>query len=243
VNVSLSRLTSRRTTAALVLLLTVVLAGGYLGDRRGVPFWTLVRDPGHLFTEYHPNSGALSILGCMVWAACAALLLLAGAVRRHLGFRDDVANAMLAFGAVAVVWGLDDALMFHDWWLEEVVLLPDGLSFGLLGLVVLAAGIPYRKVVLRTDVVLLALATAGFAISIAFDEIIVTNEVVEEFAKMWSIGLVALWSWRTARDVIVASVRPPTPSTEAARGAVTTVVDLRTGQPVGEPDGTRPRVR
>lgn len=135
---------------------------------RGVPFTYLTRDPATL-GGLHPLMGSVSMLGIILWAAAAAVSLLAAL---HLVRRGAAgAGFYVASGALSAWLMFDDAFLFHE------VLAPDHLGISnevvLAGLALATAawlGI-YRAAILKAGPFFLILALGFFALSLGVDAV------------------------------------------------------------------------
>jgi len=157
----------RAVRAALAVIVGVSLAavGGVvlLHEWRGIPFGHLTRDSAHT-TGAPTYLGLLSHAGILLWAAAAtvcffsATLLLA---RRPEN--PSTRRFLCASGFFTAVLVLDDLFLLH----ERVT--PEALAYG--GYAVLAALylFTFRRDILATDYLLLALSLCLFALSIAID--------------------------------------------------------------------------
>jgi hypothetical protein len=237
-----TRLTTTLQACGWVCMLGLVLAAAECAQRSGVVVETLTKDPATVADDIHPNSGVLSIVGSIGWFVSAALLFLAASVRRPAGHDRAVPRALWSFGVIAAIWGLDDSLLLHDYWLLNRGV-PEVVTFAVMAFAAVVAAVAHRKVVLRTDLVLLALAGLGFGMSIALD-LPGKAEHLEDLAKLWAIGLLVVWSWRTARTAIDG----PRTVAISAGDAVTAAIDLTARfdasltpvpQAVRTPEGTK----
>lgn len=130
----------------------------YIHATAEVPLGTLTRDP---LSGKPAYLGLLSQAGILVWAAGAAVCLLAGTVLR--GTPDG--RFMLGAGILSIVLCVDDAFLLHDEVLP-LVGIPEGVIYAAyLGMIVLFFA-AFRRAIFRSGygVLLLALAFLGLSV-------------------------------------------------------------------------------
>ncbi|MBO6607593.1 hypothetical protein [Psychroserpens sp.] len=146
--------------------------------------------------------GLLSQLGIFIWAATAAICLFASQVLHSKGNQ----RYLIIASAISLYLGIDDAFLLHESVFpaigihQKIVI----ASYGLLMAVFLWN---YRKTILSTDYLLMAIAFICFATSILIDNLfwkrspLITN-LLEDGAKF--VGLVAWITYfaRTAKQFI-----------------------------------------
>jgi hypothetical protein len=158
--------------------------------------------------------GAVSLLGLLLWAGSAAMLLITGLVLREQ--RDSeralffLATAVLVAGA-----GVDDALVVHEVVLPDELGIPQPVVLLAYGGVALAWLVRFRGHLGR-ELGLLALAAGGFAVSVVFDNLhrlpgvsqAEWIDVTDEYAKY--AGLCALFAWalvETRRELLARTLQ------------------------------------
>lgn len=133
----------------------------------------LFRDAPQL-SEYlgdHPWKGGFSMVGNFAWVGAATAFLLTGAVLRSREGRSERNSFFLAGGGVFLLLGIDDAFVVHDN-LAEVVLGKDAaepIIFSILSIVILAWLVRFRRQILATSYVILALALVGLGVPFLLD--------------------------------------------------------------------------
>jgi hypothetical protein len=106
-------LSSRRFFIWVYLPAFALLIAITLGSiRSGTPIYTLMRDP-LAVVHAHPLTGLVSNLGVILWCACAAVCLFAGAVVSRTGPRE-VFWFLLCSGLLTLLVLLDDLFQFHE---------------------------------------------------------------------------------------------------------------------------------
>ncbi|MGH7559304.1 MAG: hypothetical protein ACREMD_16275 [Gemmatimonadota bacterium] len=150
-----------------VLLAVVFLALG----ATGVDALDLFRDPAELSRlRLPPWEGSLSLLGYMIWIAASTACLLTVAAVRHRRSSERV-EFLAATGLIALLFGLDDALLLHENLADRFV----GSSGGGVGVLVpyavaiLAWAYRYRGEILASRLGLVFAAGLGFAGSLVLE--------------------------------------------------------------------------
>ena len=168
-------------------------------DLAGTPPIELLGDPNQL-SESPWWLGAVSLLGLLLWAGSAAVLLITGLVLREQQRDSERALFFLATAALVFAAGVDDALVVHEVVLPDELGIPQPVVLLAYGGVALAWLIRFREH-LTPELRLLAPAAAGFAASLLFDNVHRLPGVSEaewinvsdEYAKY--AGLCFLFAW------------------------------------------------
>ena len=202
--------------------MTAVLAGclafglALVGlDLAGVHLPDLLGDPS-LVSDSPWWTGSISLIGLLLWAGTAGMLLLTGLVVLEGGERER-ALFFLTFAALVGWLALDDAVLLH----EEV--LPDEIGVPRFGVIVLygvvAAGwaLRFRRHLTRR-VGLLGLAVGGFVLSLLLDhadevpglEPGYRTAVAEDYAKYVGVGALMTWVLIEARRELLGVQRAAT---------------------------------
>jgi hypothetical protein len=106
--------------------------------------------------------GVLSQLGVMLWAGVSAVCLFVAWTGRRVGADRELTRFFLASGLLSVLLGLDDGFVLHENLSQPIVFT--------VYLVLTAAWLwRYLPVIRTTDYLLLLLALASFALSMASD--------------------------------------------------------------------------
>jgi len=153
-------------------LLLLTLAGAWaVTTRSAVSLDDLLRDPSA--TARLPwYTGAFSIVGVMVWTACAAICLFGylatrGAAAR--GAQRRRGRFLLLAGGLTALLALDDALVLHEELVPRLLHLHPFVLFGIYAGAVLLLVVRFRRVLARSNWLLLGMALACFAVSLAAD--------------------------------------------------------------------------
>lgn len=125
------------------------------------PLGYFTRDPAQLL-EGQWYVGALSNLGCLLWAAGATVCLFSWAVLRAQGRAAETRLALLGAGLLTVWLCLDDIYLFHERVLPGRLHLPEKVVFSIYLLTMAYGLIRFRSVILRADFSLLLIAAALF---------------------------------------------------------------------------------
>lgn len=172
------RLEPSLRTLALILGSALLLVGVclLLGLARGFSLNEISRDP--LATAgLHPLTGAQSQLGVLIWWSAASICLATWAVLRHTEANRALVRFFLWSGLVTAMLALDDQFQFHDNLARELLGLRERYVIAVYGIVLGAYFIAFRKVIRRTEFLLLGLAIVFAALSVAGD--LVSQQFVE----------------------------------------------------------------
>lgn len=178
----------------LVTAVSAVLIGMALliHFRMGVPFGDLTRDPVSI-GELPVYAGFLSQAGIFFWAAAATVCFFAFRVLVQRRDRHPFTWFLFFAGALSLLLGLDDAFLLHERVFPRLGVPQKFVHAGYASCVLLYL-LAFRRVILDTEYVLLALALVGFAVSLSLDFASVggvTPFLIEDGAKL--IGIV---SWQ-----------------------------------------------
>lgn len=192
-------------TIALALALAAALIGTvlYIHTTTDVPMGTLTRDP---LSGKPAHLGLLSQAGILVWAAGAAVCLLAAAVLQGA----PGGRFMLAAGVLSLALCVDDAFLLHD---EVLPLLgiPEELIYGVyLGMIVLFL-VAFRRPIIESGHGVLVLALAFLGLSVVCDAWglpWLDPYLLEDGAKFTGIALWAAYFFGTAWSLLGARHRP-----------------------------------
>jgi hypothetical protein len=176
-----------RIILAMAFLLTCVVVGLHFVMK--VPTWYLTCDIFVLFPDMPFYCAFLAHIGMFFWAAAAAIAFLVGAV---LPKGHDLKSYFEFSGWGTLYFGLDDAFLVHDRIMPEILGLPEMLA--ILGYVILISCylFKFRRAILRTEYLLMALSLFCFGASLVLDVLNLKcfdPVILEEGAKL--IGIIA----------------------------------------------------
>lgn len=154
-------------TAAFVLSASTVLVGSILvlHYAGGIPVGVLTQDP--LF-QRPVYVGLLSQAGILLWAAAAAVSLMAAAVLSQQDGQEGHARFFLAGGLLSVLLCLDDAFLIHDSLLPSIGVGEKVVYLAYL-IAILAFLFVFRTRILSTEFLILVAAFCFFALAIVGD--------------------------------------------------------------------------
>jgi hypothetical protein len=146
----------------------LLLGSAFVGYRRRLSFGMFTRDPTTIL-NVNPLIGVLSDLGVLTWCAAATVCLFPWGVtrRRTAGRLGDI--FLLIPGLLTVLLALDDRFEIHETLLPRYVMGPDDLLIVVYVVVSIAWVIAFRRRILQTEYVLLGIALALLAVSVAVD--------------------------------------------------------------------------
>jgi hypothetical protein len=135
-----------------------------------IPISAMTRDV-NAIAGIHPLVGILSSLGILLWWTSASVYLFAAYLLR------DVPGAtgggfMVYSGLLSFYLGLDDLFQIHEKLAPRYLKVPELGGYALLGLATVFYLWRYRHVLRRADTVLLMLALALLAASVAVDAVL-----------------------------------------------------------------------
>ena len=148
-----------------LLVLVAAILAHVFGD---VPFTVITRDPMATMVG-DPLTGAQSVVGVGIWWLAAGICLFAYAVASRAGVPPETRSLLLWSGLLTAVLVLDDAFMFHDDLASRIFGLRERYVMLAYGVLLAAYLLRFRRVILRTEWLLLAGALAFFASSIGLD--------------------------------------------------------------------------
>lgn len=194
-----------------VMLTAAVTAGAITVSiaSDGIQMIDLLSDPAEL-TGIPWYLGAVSNINLLIWAAGAALYLVAGIGLRPRNRR--LGTALAAIGVLTIVLALDDLLLLHEIVIPWVVGLPQNATFAAYAGVFAVIVVRYRHEILALpEVSVFAVAALALAASVALDVLgwdTDARRVAEEVCKL--LGVTA-WSVFPAAVTIrrLATSAPP----------------------------------
>ena len=134
--------------------------------RWGIPTEIFMRDVATL-TNVPPYTGLFSSLGILMWTAAATLCLFLAACRSGVG---QTPRAFWTYAGILTAALLaDDLFLLHEVVFPYHLGVPEPLVYVAYGVLAVGFLVAFRRVILRTEFVLLALALAWFAASLTVD--------------------------------------------------------------------------
>ncbi|WP_407279229.1 hypothetical protein U5817_24915 [Aromatoleum evansii] len=164
-----AQLRSRFPAIALIAAASAVPIGIVLMLRvwKGVPIHLLTSDVTSI-AGVPAYTGFLSQLGIFVWAGAAAICFFCA---RLLAARSDAQEErrfLFVSGLLTVVLAFDDLFLLHEEFFPSLGI-PEKGVFVAYAAFVLFHLVSFRRLILRTDYILLAIAFAAFAVSAGLD--------------------------------------------------------------------------
>ena len=146
------------------------LSDGHVRIFFDIPFHTMTLDPVQLITGLGGNQfcGCLSNLGVLLWCSTAAGCLFSAAGLLSDGRREE--DYFLAYsGAITLILMIDDFLLFHKIVFPRMLGIPDELLFVSHFLAISFYLYRFKRIILRTDFILLVLAFVFLGVSFGAD--------------------------------------------------------------------------
>jgi hypothetical protein len=139
-----------------------------LGWQTWIPIEALTRDPLAILDKPF-YLGALSSIGILFWCASAAFCLFSFLVLKQRRQGRDFANFFLASSGITLFLLLDDLFLIHEQIFPIYLNLSENLVLGGHVVILLSYLICFRKIILRTEFLILLAALGFFALSILAD--------------------------------------------------------------------------
>lgn len=165
----------------LLFLVAVVVAS----RKTGVPLTTFTRDPVAV-AGLSPFTGVASNLGAIFWSATAAICLFSWIALRSYSNESKLATFLLCSGLITTLLLLDDFFLLHESFFPKYLGMSEKVVVLCYGLLVLAWIVIFRKFILRTEYLILAVAFAFFGASLCVD---VFQYPIERLIGDWRILL------------------------------------------------------
>ncbi len=175
------------TPIVIVLLLVV-----FISFKTGIPIKKFTVDPA-TFARINPFIGVVSNIGILFWCASASICFFSCALLQKTRFRRDFPAFLLFSGFITSILLLDDLFLFHEKGLSSRKIIFPNASFISQEMVyfsyiiiILFYLIRFRKIIIKTDIVLLFLAFLFFGASIIIDSLF-KNYLFEDGFKLFGI--------------------------------------------------------
>jgi len=164
-----TRSSSLARSISIALLVPVLVLGSALALHawKGMPLGSLTQDP-TVVGQVPSYAGFVSQVGIFFWAASATVGLFGALVLSRREPPHPLARFLLASGLLNLVLGVDDAFLLHETVLPRLGI-PQNLVLGGYVLLVLGYLIAFRRRILETDYLLMAVALGCFAVSVGLD--------------------------------------------------------------------------
>lgn len=166
--------------------LVVILIFILIGFQLNIPITNLTRDPAAITGE-SPFLGGLSYVGVLMWCAATAICLFCFAVLQKKNVRGDLPSFFLFGGLFTLILLLDDLYLLHELVFPVYLNIPEKLTFLIYGLMALGYLVRFRKLILQTDFIVLALALGFFGSSIIVDLLDLVPTSIEDGLKILGI--------------------------------------------------------
>lgn len=165
----LARSRSSWPMIGLILAISAVLIGMvlFLHFWKGIPIGTLTRDPAAISGSPF-YVGFLSQVGIFLWSAAAATCMFSANVLSRTG-NPEVKPFLLVSGLVTLALGLDDAFLLHEEAIPDFFAVPEKAVFASYAALALLFLVKFYSVILKTEYVLLVMASIFFGASVALD--------------------------------------------------------------------------
>jgi hypothetical protein len=140
-----------------------------LSVKADVPISYLTRDPVAI-PDRHPFFGLLSNIGVLLWAVCAGVCVFASAVLRARAVKEGWPAFFLFAGLITAVLLIDDFFLLHEWIFPAHLGIDERFTLPLYGVIVLVHLAWFRRLIQRTEYLLLLFAFGLFGLSVIVDQ-------------------------------------------------------------------------
>lgn len=182
-----------RLYTPIVMLLFFVV---FVSSKTGVSIKSFMNDPSAI-ARINPFLGAVSNIGILFWCAAASICFFSFVLLRNSSIRNSLQNFLFASGFITTILLLDDLFLFHEEnWNSRETLFPnmyflsEKVIYISYLLIILFYLVKFRRIILKTDFVLLLLAFLFFGISMSidfFDISLLDYAIVEDGCKLFGI--------------------------------------------------------
>lgn len=201
-----------------VALLLAVVAAFALKGR--IPVSALMADPLAVAGDLPVYTGIVSTIEGLLWCATAAVCLFTVAVARRKRSTSPL-GLLAAAGAVSALLLADDVFLFHDDVFPHYLGVDEAQVFAAYGVLVTLVVVAFRKTILGTDYLLLAIALGAFAMSIGVDQYEAFDPILlEDGAKLVGIVTWAAYFMRLCARCLSVSEHHDAPLEQAVSGSV-----------------------
>ena len=157
--------------------------------------------------DIHPLAGVLSNLGILLWCAAASVCLFTALTLRG-SIPQDEYNFLLSTFLLSAYLMFDDFFLFHEDLATRYLNLNEYIVFGGLGIAVVAYLVKFRRLILRSNYIVLFLALGFLAISAVIDKAICPMFLeighweifLEDGAKWLGIASWCSYCWFTCQE-------------------------------------------
>ena len=193
--------------ALLIIYLTTflsLLAGILASTIREIPLDSLTKDPTSLMNAPF-YLGAFSNLGIMFWSGSIALCAFAAYRLSFVATMKFEFTFMVLSGSVSLMLGMDDLFQVHEYVFPHYFAIPKNAVFLTYANIILLYLLYFRKMILNTDYIVLALAFIFMglaAISKIFPLPIAKDTFLEDSLKFFGIVSWFTYYFRTCNEMI-----------------------------------------
>jgi len=185
----------------LILVAMIVLVGLQLS----IPMADLTRDPSAT-TGDNLFIGVLSYIGVLFWCASVAICLFSFALLLKTGSIGEFSAFFLFGGLISLILLLDDLFLFHERVFPLYLNIPEKVVFLSYGLMILGYITRFRKLILKTDFILMILTFGLFGLSIVIDLLELRISILfEDGSKLFGIvswfGYLAITCFHAVKQI------------------------------------------
>lgn len=147
----------------------------------------LTRDPSAT-TGHTPFIGTLSHVGVLFWCAAVAICLFSFVLLQKTGSIGEFSAFFLFGGLISLILLLDDLFLLHETVFPLYLNIPEKIVFLSYGLMIIGYITRFRKLISKTDFILLIISFALFGFSIGIDFLELRISILfEDGSKLFGI--------------------------------------------------------
>lgn len=180
----------------------------WIASAADVPVAQFTRDPAAVMNGPF-YAGALSNVGILMWCAAAAICFFGASLLQGKFERKAESRFLLTSALFTCLLLVDDLFMLHDLVLPEYLQVRERYVILTYGLLMLGYLVGFRRLILRTEWLVLCLAGCFFAGSIVVDklpeDLLPMHHVFEDGFKFLGIVTWMLYLGRTTRSLLAES--------------------------------------
>ncbi len=185
-------------TPIVILLFLVV----FISFKTGIPIKKFTMDPAEI-AEINPFMGAVSNIGILFWCASASICFFSFALLQKTRIRGNFSAFFQFSGFITSILLLDDLFLFHERHhlnSREIIFpnspapfIAENASYFSYIIIVLFYLIRFRKIIIKTDFVLLFLAFLFFGASIIIDSFPIPVFDIDLFEDVFKLFGIVSW--------------------------------------------------
>jgi len=135
----------------------------------GIDISKFTRDPTAIMGA-HPFIGVLSNIGVLLWSACASVCFFSAGVLYYKKNNRGLSAFLFSSGLVTSILLLDDLFLLHERIFPRYFNIHEELLFSIYCVMILLYIVKFRRLILKTEFIILFLALGFFVLSLIVDQ-------------------------------------------------------------------------